>query len=100
MKETIKRLSYELKISPKAVTELYKSYWKFIKSTIEKLSLNEDYKEEEFNKIKRNFNIPHLGKLGVTYTKWSNLKQRYKDNLKGKYYNLEDYVKYKKDKAT
>lgn len=76
--DIISAVSKELNI-PKEVVELsYKSYWEFIKQTIQDLPLKEDINEEEFSKLRTNFNIPSLGKLVCTYDKMVGVKNRYK----------------------
>lgn len=67
----------------------YKSYWKFIKKTIEELPLKEDLSEEEFAKLKTNFSIPSLGKLSCTYDRYCKIKKAL----------LYNYDKDKQDKA-
>lgn len=74
---------------PKEVVELaYKSYWEFIRKTIQELPLKEDISEEEFSKLRTNFNIPSLGKLVCTFDRMVGVKNRYKyikkikDNVK------------------
>jgi hypothetical protein len=74
---------------PKEVVELaYKSYWEFIRKTIQELPLKENINEEEFSKLRTNFNIPSLGKLVCTFDRMVGIKKRYKyikkikDNVK------------------
>lgn len=66
------------------VETAYKSYWKFIKKTIQELPLKEDLSEEEFLKLRTNFNIVSLGKLSCNYDRYKNVK------LKEKYKNGND----------
>lgn len=64
---------------PKEVVELaYKSYWEFIRKTIQELPLKENINEEEFSKLRTNFNIPSLGKLVCTFDRMMGIKKRYK----------------------
>lgn len=56
----------------------YKSYWKFIRKTIQELPLKEDLSEEEFAKLKTNFNIVSLGKLSCNYDRYYRVKQKEK----------------------
>jgi hypothetical protein len=64
---------------PVEVVELaYKSYWKFIRKTIQELPLKDDLSEEEFAKLKTNFNIVSLGKLSCTYDRYKRVKLREK----------------------
>lgn len=90
MKNSIyKKVSDELNIPLDVVMFAYKSYWKFIKETIQNLPLKEDLSEEEFAKLKTNFNIVSLGKLSCTYDRYKRIK------LKEKYKNAKN----KEDKA-
>ena len=50
LKDIIKQVSQENNLPEEVVTLAYKSYWKFIKDTIQELPLKEDLSEEEFNK--------------------------------------------------
>lgn len=70
-------ISKELNIPIKVVDRAYKSYWEFIKTTIQALPLKEDIDEEEFSKLRTNFNIPSLGKLVCTYDRMVGVKKRF-----------------------
>lgn len=70
-------VSKELNIPIKVVDRAYKSYWEFIKTTIQTLPLKEDINEEEFSKLRTNFNIPSLGKLVCTYDRMVGVKKRF-----------------------
>lgn len=70
-------VSKELNIPVEVVNAAYNSYWIFIRQTIQDLSLKEDITEEEFSKLKTNFNIPSLGKLSCTYDKIESVKKRF-----------------------
>lgn len=74
MKETLNRLSRKLNLSSEEILDIYKAYWRFVRTTIEKLPLKEDLDEEAFSKLKTNFNIPKLGKLHCTYSKYKTTK--------------------------
>ena len=78
MKSIIEKLSKELNLPESVIIKTYKNWWKFIKLSIEDLPLKEDLTEEEFNKLRPNFNIPGLGKLGVTYNNYKRIKEKYK----------------------
>ena len=72
---------------PVEVVELaYKSYWKFIRNTIQELPLKEALSEEEFAELKTNFNIVSLGKLSCTYDRYLRKKEqlKYKNYVKDK----------------
>lgn len=85
MLKLYKKASEELNIPQEIIELAYKSYWKFIRETIKELPLKEDLSEEEFLKLKTNFNIVSLGKLTCNYNKYKKIKKR------------EKYVKNKKD---
>lgn len=74
----ITQVSKELNLPFNVVDRTFKSYWKFIRDTIKELPLKEDISEEEFNKLKTNFNIPSLGKLSCTYDRVRGVKERFK----------------------
>lgn len=76
--EILKKVSEELNIPLEVVKVAYESYWLFIRKSIIDLPLKEDLSEEDFNKLKTNFNIPSLGKLSCTYERMIGVKQRYR----------------------
>ncbi len=75
--ELLSIVSKELSIPVEVVERAYKSYWEFIKSTIQALPLKEDLDEEEFSKLRTNFNIPSLGKLVCTFDRMEGVKKRF-----------------------
>ena len=82
-----KQVAEEMNIPVEVVELAYKSYWKFIRKTIQELPLKEDLSEEEFAKLKTNFNIVSLGKLSCTYDRYRRVKLREKyknENIKNK----------------
>lgn len=76
--DIIGKVSKELDIPVEVVDAAYKSYWKFIKQTIQSLPLKDDIDEEEFAKLRTNFNIPSLGKLTCTFDRMMGVKKRFK----------------------
>lgn len=74
----LEKLSDELGLPKTVIEKTYMAYWKYIKMQIEVLPLKEDLTEEQFNKLKTNFNIPYLGKLAVTYDRYKRVKEKYK----------------------
>jgi hypothetical protein len=78
MQETINRLSRELKLPSDVVIKTYKAYWQFIRHTIEELPLKETMDEQTFSKLRLNFNIPNLGKLACTYSRYVGMKKKNK----------------------
>lgn len=76
--EAIQHVSIELGLPPEVVKRAYESHWKFIRETIQALPLKEDLSEEEFSKLRTNFNIPSIGKLTCTYERYTGMKKQYK----------------------
>ena len=76
--DIIGKVSQEMGLPPEVVDTAYKSYWKFIKQTIQSLPLKDDISEEEFAKLRTNFNIPSLGKLTCTFDRVVGVKKRFK----------------------
>lgn len=75
--ELVSTVSKELNIPEEVVSRAYKSYWEFIKTTIQALPLKEDINEEEFSKLRTNFNVPSLGKLVCTFDRMEGVKKRF-----------------------
>lgn len=75
--DIISAVSKETNLPSDIVDKTYKAYWEFIKNYIQSLPLKEDISEEEFLKLKTNFNIPSLGKLTCTYDRMIGMKKRY-----------------------
>ena len=90
MQKIIKNLSNELGINEKALIEIYKSYWKFIRCTIEEIDFNDIVTEDDYSLRRVNFNIPNIGKLGCSFNRMQNIKKQNK---------YKDEAKHKKDKA-
>ena len=87
--DIVEAVSKDLNIPVEAVSKAYKSYWEFIKKTIQALPLKEDINEEEFSNLRTNFNLPSLGKLVCTYDKVQKVKKRFK-YIKGIKENVEN----------
>ena len=75
--DIIGKVSQETGLPPEVVDTAYKSYWKFIKQTIQSLPLKDDISEEDFTKLRTNFNVPSLGKLYVTWNRLIGCKKRF-----------------------
>ena len=75
--EIIGEVSKEIGLPEEVVDNVYKAYWYFIKQSIESLPLKEDISEEEFSKLRTNFNIPSLGKLSCTFDRMLGVKKRF-----------------------
>lgn len=74
----VAQISKELNLPSMVVDRAFKSYWRFIRNTIQKLPLKDDISEEQFQQLKTNFNIPSLGKLSCTYERAKRVKNRYR----------------------
>lgn len=76
--EVLNQVANKLNIPVEVVKEAYESYWEYIRNTISELPLKEDLSEDEFNKLRTNFNIPSIGKLACPYDRYKAIKDRYK----------------------
>lgn len=75
--QIIESVANELQLPVDLVRKTYKAYWQFVRDTIQQLPLKDDISEEEFKKIKTNFNIPSLGKLYCTRDRYLRVKKRF-----------------------
>lgn len=91
-KEIVELLSQELNIPEEVVNTAYKSFFEFIRETIVSLPLKDELSEEDFSRLRTNFNIPSLGKLHCTYERYRGMKERinYLKKLKEVYDSQED----------
>ena len=92
LEDILDKVSLDLNIPKEVVIEAYNSFWGFIRESIQALPLKEDLTEEEFNKLKCNFNIPSIGKLYLTYSRYKSMKERnkYFKVLQNDYNNKKD----------
>jgi hypothetical protein len=90
--DIIKTLSEELSVPEEVVDAAYKSFFAFMRETIKGLPLKENLSEEEFSKLRTNFNIPALGKLHCTYERYLGMKEQneYIKKLREEYGNKEN----------
>lgn len=75
--DIISKVSEELNLPKEVVDKAYKSFWLFINQSIQSLPLKENLNEEDFAKLKTNYNIPSLGKLTCTYERMLGVKKRF-----------------------
>ena len=75
--DIIGKVSEELNLPKEVVDKTYKAFWLFIKKSIQSLPLKENLNEEEFAKLKTNYNVPSLGKLSCTYDRMLGVKKRF-----------------------
>ena len=73
----INKVSKELGLSRELVENTYKSYWNFIRATIEKLPLKTELTQLEYGNLRTNINIPSLGKLNCTYNRYIGIRNRF-----------------------
>ena len=76
--EIIKRVSDDNGVPLDIVDKAYKAFWLYIRNSAQKLPLKEDITEAEFLKLRPNFNIPSLGKLCCTYSRYKGVKSKFK----------------------
>lgn len=65
----INKVADEMGLSRALATAVYINYWKYLKDTIGELPDMTNITEEEFDKLRVNFNIPELGKFTTNYKK-------------------------------
>lgn len=75
--DIIDKVSKELNLPKEVVDKAYKAFWLFINQSIQSLPLKENLNEEDFAKLKTNYNIPSLGKLTCTYERMLGVKKRF-----------------------
>lgn len=75
--EIIVKVAQETELPDKVVDRIFKAYWFFIRTSIQALPLKETLSEEEFSRLRTNFNIPSLGKLTCTYEDYLRHRKRY-----------------------
>ena len=75
--EIVERVSQDTGINPEIIDRTYKSYWLYIRNSVQDLPLKEDISEAEFLSLRPNFNIPSLGKLCCTFDKYKGVKEKF-----------------------
>ena len=90
MQKTIEQLSKELNLSKEAILNAYKAYWKFIREKISSLPLKKNLHEDDFNKLRTNFNLPSLGKLSCNYDRWQKIRTITKYNIENDQYKKSE----------
>ena len=75
--DIIGKVSEELNLPKEVVDKTYKAFWLFINQSIQSLPLKENLNEEDFAKLRTNFNIPSLGKLCVTWDRLVGCRKRF-----------------------
>ena len=75
--DIVGKVSRELNLPREVVDKTYKAYWLFIKNHIQSLPLKENLNEEDFAKLRTNFNIGSIGKLCVTWDRLVGCRKRF-----------------------
>lgn len=75
--ELLNNISKETGLLPLEIDRTYKAYWRFIRDIIQELPLKEVSTEEDFQKLRTNFNIPSLGKLSCTYNRVKGVRTKF-----------------------
>lgn len=84
LEEAIKQVAEELNIDEYVVRRVYYSVFEFIKDTVAEIPLKEEFlSKEDFEKLKRVFYIPGLGKIVIPYRTYKAVWKAYL-NKKGK----------------
>ena len=71
------KVAEELRLPEELVVNTYRAYWKFIRASVESLPLKDTLTQEAFEKLRNSINIPSLGKLSCTYSRYLGVKNRY-----------------------
>ena len=75
--EIVHKVSEDTGISVEVLDKAYKAFWSYIRNSVQELPLKEELTETEFLSLRPNFNIPSLGKLCCTYTRYKGVKERF-----------------------
>ena len=75
--DIIGKVSEELNLPKEVVDKTYKAFWLFINQSIQSLPLKDNLNEEDFAKLRTNFNITRLGKLCVTWDRLVGCRKRF-----------------------
>lgn len=75
--DIICRVSEELNLPEELIEKVYKSYWNFIRATIEELPLKTELTQLEYENLRTSINIPSLGKLNCTYNRYIGIRNRF-----------------------
>lgn len=73
----VQKVSKDTGIPVEVVDKTYKAFWSYIRNSVQELPLKEELTEAEFLLLRPNFNIPSLGKLCCTYTRYKGVKEKF-----------------------
>lgn len=77
IEKAIREVAAELDIPVDVCTKAYYAMWEFIKTHAEELPLKEDLTDEEFSRLRPNFNLPSFGKLYVSPQSYRKTKNKF-----------------------
>lgn len=91
--EIIQKVSEDTGISADIIDKAYKAFWLYIRNSVQELPLKEDITEAEFLNLRPNFNVPSLGKLTCTYSRYRGVKNKFQyiKNIREKNEKAEEY---------
>lgn len=75
--EITSKVAEELNLPQEVVDRTYKSFFLFIRKSIQDLPLKDSLTEEDFGELRTNFNVPSLGKFTCTYDRMCKVKKRF-----------------------
>lgn len=92
IEEAIRIVAEKYNLSYESCKLAYKSMYRFIYEHIKELPLKQNLTDEQFNALRPNFNVPHLGKFFVTLEDYKRVKSliTYVDELKTKEDDIQD----------
>lgn len=76
-----KELSEKYDIDLAIIKKIISSPYDFIQKKTKELNFIDDLTREEFDKMKKNFNIPGLGKLYASYYLYNEIQKKKKKKL-------------------
>lgn len=74
-KEKIKELSIKYKLPISVIESIVNSPYNFIKAQSKKTNFKDNMTREEFDSMKKNFNIPSIGKLYASHYRYNQIQE-------------------------
>lgn len=78
IKKLIHSIGLKYNLQDEIINKILVSQFKFAREKISELSLREIENEDEFNKLKLNFNYLHIGKLYISLEKLLMINKKFK----------------------
>lgn len=75
--DIVKKVSEDTGIPSDIIDKVYKTFWLFIRSSVQNLPLKRELTETEFLNLRTNFNVPSLGKLTCTHQRYLGVKEKF-----------------------